>query len=164
MSKKEKSIVDNNGTVEQQSTVHLGSGEHTTDSRDCILIIEDNPLNMKLFRDLLQAQGYQVIEATDGRAGLDLTRAELPDLILLDIHLPDISGLEIAMKLKSEERTRDIPIVVITASLLSESEQSALASGCDAFLRKPVAIAELRATIEALLQDRNVRSGCEPTG
>jgi two-component system phosphate regulon response regulator PhoB len=68
------------------------------------------------------------------------------------------------MKLKSEERTRDIPIVVITASLLSESEQSALASGCDAFLRKPVAISELRATIQALLQDRSVRSGCEPTG
>lgn len=138
------------------------SGSETTDRCDCVLIIEDNPLNMKLFRDLLLAQGYQVLEATDGSAGLDLARAEAPDLILLDIHLPDVSGLEVAVKLKAEERTRDIPILVVTASLLPEAEHSALSSGCDAFLRKPIAISEFRATIASLLQDKRIRSGSEP--
>jgi two-component system, cell cycle response regulator DivK len=132
--------------------------------RDCILIIEDNPLNMKLFRDLLRAQGYQVLEATDGMAGLEVARAETPDLILLDIHLPDVSGLEVAVKLKAGQHTRDIPILVITASLLPEAEQSALSSGCDGFLRKPIAISEFRAAVASLLQHKPIRSGSEPTG
>jgi two-component system cell cycle response regulator DivK len=140
----------------------MGPGLESSDRRDCILVIEDNPLNMKLFRDLLRAQGYQVIEAGDGLAGLDLARADKPDLILLDIHLPDVSGLEVAIKLKANQQTRDIPIVVVTASVLSETERSALASGCEAFLRKPIAISEFRATIATLLQDRRVRSGSEP--
>jgi two-component system cell cycle response regulator DivK len=133
-----------------------------TDHRDCILIVEDNPLNMKLFRDLLRAQGYQVLEATDGLAGLDIARLETPDLILLDIHLPDVSGLEVAVKLKADRRTRDIPILVVTASLLPEAEQSALSSGCDGFLRKPIAISEFRAAIASLLQTKRIRSGSEP--
>ena len=137
-------------------------GPDATERRDCILIIEDNPLNMKLFRDLLRAQGYQVLEARDGLAGLDLARAESPDLILLDIHLPDVSGLDVAVKLKADRRTRDIPILVVTASLLPEAEQSALSSGCDGFLRKPIAISEFRATIASLLQHKGARSGSEP--
>src|SRR5438045_9240096 len=98
-----------------------GEEPEATDRRDCVLIIEDNPLNMKLFRDLLRAQGYQVIEASDGLAGLDLARAESPDLILLDIHLPDVSGLEVAAKLKADPRTRDIPILLATAPLLPQA-------------------------------------------
>lgn len=163
MARQDRPPHDGEEANKQPSRSELETLEETRDRRDCILIIEDNPLNMKLFRDLLRSQGYQVIEATDGQAGLDLARAETPDLILLDIHLPDVSGIEVAIKLKSEERTRDIPIVVITASLLPEAERTALASGCDAFLRKPIAISELRATIETLLQDRSIRSGCEPT-
>jgi two-component system, cell cycle response regulator DivK len=147
---------------DDRSGEQIKSGAASADHRDCILIIEDNPLNMKLFRDLLRAQGYQVIEASDGLAGLDLARAENPDLILLDVHLPDVSGLEVAVKLKADQQTRDIPIVVVTASVLSEIERSALASGCEAFLRKPIAISEFRATIATLLQDRRVRSGSEP--
>ena len=153
----------NNEAGDQHSREEGESGNEPPDRRDCILIIEDNPLNMKLFRDLLRAQGYQVLEATDGLAGLDLARAETPDLILLDVHLPDVSGLEIAAKLKTDSRTRDIPIVVVTASVLPQTEQSALTTGCDAFLRKPIAISEFRATIESLLQDRRIRSGSEPT-
>src|SRR5438874_12500218 len=147
----------------RRSREEAQSGPEATDRHDCILIIEDNPLNMKLFRDLLRAQGYQVIEASDGLAGLDLARAESPDLILLDIHLPDVSGLEVAVKLKADPRTRDIPILVVTASLLPEAEESALSSGCDGFLRKPIAISEFRAAIASLLQDKRIRSGSEPT-
>jgi two-component system cell cycle response regulator DivK len=148
---------------DDRSREQAESGPKSSDAHDCILIIEDNPLNMKLFRDLLRAQGYQVIEASDGLAGLDLARAEAPDLILLDIHLPDMSGFEVALKLKSDQQTRDIPIVVITASMLPQTEQSALASGCDGFLRKPIAISEFRETIATLLRDRRVRSGSEPS-
>jgi two-component system cell cycle response regulator DivK len=147
----------------QRAGVEVRAGSAATDRRDCILIIEDNALNMKLFRDLLRAQGYQVLEATDGLAGLDLARAETPDLILLDIHLPDVSGLEVAVKLKAAERTRDIPILVITASLLPEAEQSALSSGCDAFLRKPIAISEFRTTVASLLKEKRICTGSEPT-
>src|SRR5436305_7440 len=98
---------------DQRSREEARSGKEATDRRDGILVIEDNPLNMKLFRDLLRAQGYQVLEATDGLAGLELARAEFPDLILLDIHLPDVSGLEVAIRLKADPQTRDIPILVI---------------------------------------------------
>lgn len=159
-----KQPTDNGNKVSgQRSEEETPSESEATDRRDCVLIIEDNPLNMKLFRDLLRAQGYQVLEATDGLAGLELARAESPDLILLDIHLPDVSGLEVAVRLKADPRTRDIPILVITASLLPEAEQSALSSGCDAFMRKPIAISEFRATVASLLQDRRIRSGSEPT-
>ena len=155
---------DNGDEVaDRRSREEARSGPEPADRRDCILIIEDNPLNMKLFRDLLRAQGYQVLEASDGLAGLDLARAEAPDLILLDIHLPDVSGLEVAVKLKADRRTRNIPILVVTASLLPEAEQSALSSGCDGFLRKPIAISEFRTTVASLLQDRRIRSGTEPT-
>ena len=160
----QKKSTDNRDKVsDQRSREETRSDPEASDRRDCILIIEDNALNMKLFRDLLRAQGYQVLEAMDGLAGLDLARAETPDLILLDIHLPDVSGLEVAAKLKAEPRTRDIPILVITASLLPEAEQSAVSSGCDAFLRKPIAISEFRATVAGLLQDKRIRSGSEPT-
>lgn len=118
---------------------------------------------MKLFRDLVRSQGHHVLQAVDGQTGLDLARAEMPDLILLDIHLPDVSGLTVAVELKSDDRTRDIPILMTTASMLPQAEQSAAASGCDAFMRKPIEISEFRATIEALLQDRRIRSGRERT-
>ena len=138
-------------------------GRELPDRPHCILIIEDNPLNMKLFRDLLEAQGYQVLGATHGQTGLDLARAEVPDLILLDINLPDLSGLAVAAALKIDGRTRDIPILVVTASLLPDAEQAALASGCDAFMRKPIAISEFRASVESLLQDRRIRSRSAPS-
>jgi len=134
------------------------SAQPPSEGGECILIIEDNPLNMKLFRDLLQAQGYQTLEASDGQSGLDLARAEHPDLVLLDLHLPDISGLQVAVELKSDKRTDDVPILVVTASILPEAERSALATGCDAFLTKPITISQFRAAVLSLLQRRRVGS------
>jgi two-component system cell cycle response regulator DivK len=125
---------------------------------ECILIIEDNPLNMKLFRDVLRSQGYQVLEARDGRSGVDLALAEHPDLILLDLHLPDMSGLAVAAELKADERTQDIPILVLTASMVPEAQHAVLASGCDAFLTKPIALPQFRATVASLLKRRRLGS------
>ena len=96
-----------------------------------MLIVEDHPLNMKLFRVLLHSRGYETVEARDGTLRLDLARAENPDLIIMDFQLPDVSGIEIIRALQGDDRTRDIPIVAITASMPDEEATSA--PGRDAF-------------------------------
>jgi two-component system cell cycle response regulator DivK len=119
-----------------------------------VLIVEDHPLNMKLFRVLLHSRGYETIETKEGFAGLGLARADDPDLIIMDIQLPDISGLEIIRALKSHDRTRDIPIVAITAAM-PEEETNIRAAGADAFLRKPISGAEFLAIVRSLLHEDN---------
>jgi two-component system cell cycle response regulator DivK len=116
-----------------------------------VLIVEDHPLNMKLFRVLLHSRGYETVEARDGTVGLDLARIENPDLIIMDIQLPDISGVKVIRALKSDERTRDIPIVAITASMPDE-EAKIRAAGGDGFLRKPIAAAEFLALVRLMLR------------
>ena len=117
----------------------------------CILIVEDDPFSMKLYRDLITSRGYQILSATDGETGLDLAREHHPDLILLDVRLPALSGIEVARMLKSDERTSDIPILVISSWPITE--RAARANGGDAFLAKPVSISALWNTIECLLLD-----------
>jgi len=119
--------------------------------RKCVLIVEDHPLNMKLFQALLETQSYRTIEATEGRAGLDLASEHDPDLIILDIELRDISGIEVIRALKSAERTRHIPIVVITASM-PHAEQPIRAAGADAFMTKPIATAEFLAAVRSFIE------------
>jgi two-component system cell cycle response regulator DivK len=125
--------------------------------RKRVLIVEDHPLNMKLFRVLLHSSGYETMEARDGNLGLDLARAENPDLIIMDIQLPDVSGIQIIRALKADDRTRNIPIVAITASMPDE-EANIRAGGGDAFLRKPIAGAEFLRLVGSLL--REVEPGC----
>jgi two-component system, cell cycle response regulator DivK len=125
--------------------------------RKRVLIVEDHPLNMKLFRVLLHSRGYETVEARDGNLGLDLARAENPDLIIMDIQLPDVSGIQIIRALKADDRTRNIPIVAITASMPDE-EANIRAAGGDAFLRKPIAGAEFLRLVRSLL--REVEPGC----
>ena len=125
--------------------------------RKRVLIVEDHPLNMKLFRVLLHSRGYETVEARDGNLGLDLARAENPDLIIMDIQLPDVSGIQIIRVLKADDRTRNIPIVAITASMPDE-EANIRAAGGNAFLRKPIAGAEFLRLVRSLL--REVEPGC----
>jgi len=113
-----------------------------------VLIIEDNPLNMKLFSAIIAAQGYHVLHATDGSQGLDLAHQEHPDLIIIDVQLPDMSGLDLTRGLKADNDTRDIPIIVTTAHGLSGDDAQIRASGCDGFIAKPIAIAEFLNLIE----------------
>jgi two-component system, cell cycle response regulator DivK len=107
-----------------------------------VLIAEDNALNLKLFRDLLEYHGYTLITATLGRAAVDLAREHRPDLILLDIQLPDITGMEVAEQLKAREETRAIPIIAVTAFAMSGDRAKVLASGCDDYLAKPFNVQE----------------------
>ena len=103
-----------------------------------ILIVEDNELNMKLWNDVLEAQGYALLKTSFGLEAVEIARAHLPDLILLDIRLPDISGFDVARSLKADEVTRSIPVIALTAFVRTEHQRQALESGCDGYISKPV--------------------------
>jgi two-component system, cell cycle response regulator DivK len=119
--------------------------------RRCVLIVEDNPLNMKLFSAMLAAQGYAVLQATDGPTGLDLARRRHPDLIIMDVQLPGLSGLDVTHSLKADDATRDIPIIATTAFALRGDEEKIRASGCDGYMAKPIAISEFLELVESFM-------------
>ncbi len=108
-----------------------------------ILAVEDDPLNMRLFRDMLTWQGFTMVEAGDGERALALAAADPPDLVLLDIQLPGMSGLDLVRRFKEDARLRSVPIVAVTALALREHERLVHASGVDAYVTKPFSVAEL---------------------
>ena len=112
-----------------------------------VLIVEDNELNMKLFRDLLAAYGYATIETRRGMDALDLARQHRPDLILMDIQLPEVSGLEVTKWLKDDDDLAAIPVVAVTAFAMKGDEQRIRQGGCEAYISKPIAIASFIATV-----------------
>ena len=118
-----------------------------------VMIVEDNELNMKLFHDLLEAHGYNTIGTRNGIEALDLARAHRPDLILMDIQLPEVSGLEVTQWLKDDEALREIPIVAITAFAMKGDEEKILQGGCEAYLSKPISVARFFETIDRFLAD-----------
>jgi two-component system, cell cycle response regulator DivK len=105
-----------------------------------VLIVEDNDLNMKLFRDLLEAHGYRTLHTRDGINVLPLARQEKPDLILMDIQLPEVSGIEITKWLKNDAELRSIPVVAVTAFAMKGDEEKIRAGGCEDYLSKPIVI------------------------
>jgi two-component system cell cycle response regulator DivK len=105
-----------------------------------ILIVEDNKSDVRLLRDILEWRGYETLQTGDGLEAINLALANLPDLILMDIQLPDVSGLEVTRRLRGDERSRRIPIVAVTAFAMEWHEREALDSGCDAYISKPIAI------------------------
>jgi two-component system cell cycle response regulator DivK len=115
-----------------------------------VLYVEDNAFNRKIVRDLLQRTAYELLEATDGDAGLATARRELPDLIIMDIQLPRVSGLDVTRTLRADATTAHIPIIVITSFALSGDEQKAKAAGATAYLAKPYSPRELLHTIRQL--------------
>jgi two-component system cell cycle response regulator DivK len=117
-----------------------------------ILIVEDNELNMKLFNDLLQAHGYRTLQTKDGREVVELTRKNRPDLILMDIQLPEISGLEITKMLKADDDLRHIPVVAVTAFAMKGDEQKIRSGGCDGYIAKPISVASFLQTVSKFLQ------------
>jgi two-component system cell cycle response regulator DivK len=117
-----------------------------------VLVVEDNPANMTLATFLLKSAGYAVLSATDAEAGLALARTEQPDLVLMDIQLPGMDGLEACAILKKSEATRDIPVIALTALAMKGDEERIRAAGCDGYIAKPLAYREFLATIAARLQ------------
>lgn len=116
-----------------------------------VLIVEDNPLNLKLMRDLLEASDIQTIQTKNGREALEAARARTPDLILMDIQLPDVSGLEVTRTIKQDERLKKIPVIAITALALRGDEERILAAGCDTYIAKPISVIKLLEQVKKYL-------------
>ena len=117
-------------------------------AREQILVVEDNEKNMKLFRDVLQARGYDIVEATTGGQAVELAIEHGPDLVLMDIQLPDIDGIEALGRLRANERTASIPVLALTAQAMEGDRERFLAAGFDGYVSKPVNIVELVRTVQ----------------
>ena len=116
-----------------------------------VLIVEDNELNMKLFSDLLEAKGYETIQTRDGREALALIREHKPDLVLMDIQLPEISGIEVTRQIKGDDELKGIPVVAVTAFAMKGDEEKIRESGCDAYISKPISVPDFVATVQEFL-------------
>ena len=113
-----------------------------------ILIVEDNELNMKLFNDLLEAHGYVTLKTSNGVEAVELARSHHPDLILMDIQLPEVSGLEVTRWLKDDSQLASIPIVAITAFAMKGDEERIREGGCEAYLSKPISVTKFLETVK----------------
>lgn len=127
-----------------------------------VLIVEDNELNMKLFHDLLDAHGYQTIQTRDGMAALELARQHRPDLILMDIQLPEVSGLEVTKWLKEDEQLRDIPVVAVTAFAMKGDEERIREGGCEAYISKPISVVTFLDTIRQFIGESTEGERSQP--
>ena len=116
-----------------------------------VLIVEDNELNMKLFRDLLEAHGYQTSGTSNGYEALDLVRKMRPDLILMDIQLPEVSGLQVTKWIKQDNMLKHIPVVAVTAFAMKGDEEKIREGGCEAYLAKPISVLAFLQTVERFL-------------
>jgi two-component system cell cycle response regulator DivK len=116
-----------------------------------VLIVEDNELNMKLFRDLLEAHGYLTSGTSNGFEALDLVRKLHPDLILMDIQLPQVSGLEVTRWIKDDPELRSIPVVAVTAFAMKGDEERIREGGCEAYLSKPISVGKFIETVRRFI-------------
>ena len=117
-----------------------------------VLIVEDNDLNMKLFNDLLEAHGYDTVQTKNGLEAVGLARQHHPDLILLDIQLPEISGLEVTRQLKADTELKAIPVIAVTAFAMKGEEEKIREGGCEAYIAKPISVATFMETIQRVLK------------
>jgi two-component system cell cycle response regulator DivK len=116
-----------------------------------VLIVEDNELNMKLFHDLLAAHGYGTLQTRDGMEALSMAREHHPDLILMDIQLPEVSGLEVTRWIKEDENLKNIPVVAVTAFAMKGDEEKIRDGGCEAYLAKPISVSKFLETIRRFI-------------
>jgi two-component system cell cycle response regulator DivK len=112
-----------------------------------ILVVEDNELNMKLFRDVLVAKGFRALEATTGGEAVDMAVEQTPDLVLMDIQLPDADGVDVLRRLRTDERTAAIPVLAVTAQAMQGDRERFLAAGFDGYVSKPLHVGELIDTV-----------------
>ena len=118
-----------------------------------VLIVEDNELNMKLFNDLLQADGYVTVGTRHGGEAVDLARQHRPDLILMDIQLPEISGIDVTRRLKADPELKAIPVIAVTAFAMKGDEERIREGGCEAYLSKPISVAKFLETVRQFLPE-----------
>jgi len=118
-----------------------------------VLIVEDNELNMKLFHDLLEAHGYNTVQTRNGYEAMDLARKHLPNLILMDIQLPEVSGLDVTKWLKEDDELRTIPVIAVTAFAMKGDEDRIRQGGCEAYISKPISVSKFIETVRAYIGD-----------
>ena len=117
-----------------------------------VLIVEDNELNMKLFNDLLEGHGYATLQSRNGVEAVELARKNKPDLILMDIQLPEVSGLQVTQWIKADEELRAIPVIAVTAFAMKGDEEKIRQGGCEAYLSKPISVAKFLETVKNYLK------------
>lgn len=121
------------------------------DEAKTVLVVEDNDLNMKLFHDLLEAHAYNIIQTKDGMDALRLARQYHPDLILMDIQLPEVSGLEVTKWIKEDDTLKSIPVVAVTAFAMKGDEEKIRQGGCEAYIAKPISVTNFLETVQRFL-------------
>ena len=134
-------------TYQENVRAFAGRRPKVAGSHKTVLIVEDNELNMKLFHDLLDAHGYKTIQTRDGLEALDLARKHHPDLILMDIQLPEVSGLEVTKWLKDDDDLCHIPIIAVTAFAMKGDEDRIRSGGCQAYISKPISVVTFLETV-----------------
>lgn len=137
------------GIAEYEATNLTKAGPMTK----TVMIVEDNDLNMKLFHDLLDAHGYQTLQTRNGMEALALAREHHPDLILMDIQLPEVSGLEVTKWLKDDDNLRSIPVVAVTAFAMKGDEERIREGGCEAYISKPISVSKFMDTVRQFIGD-----------
>jgi len=118
-----------------------------------ILIVEDNELNMKLFNDLLEAKGYSIFKTKNGMEALEIAKEHKPDLILMDIQLPEVSGLEVTKWIKEDDTISHIPVIAVTAFAMKGDEERIRQGGCEAYISKPISVGSFIKTIQHHIGD-----------
>jgi len=116
-----------------------------------VLIVEDNELNMKLFHDLLVAHGYETLQTSNGLKAVEIARENIPDLILMDIQLPEVSGLDVIKWIKEDDTLRQIPVIAVTAFAMKGDEERISAGGCEAYISKPISVGKFLETVKEFL-------------
>ena len=136
---------------QERSATISGRNPEVRQMSKTVLIVEDNELNMKLFHDLLEAHGYHTVQTRSGIDALSLARQHRPHLILMDIQLPEVSGLEVTRWLKDDEELRDIPVIAVTAFAMKGDEERIRQGGCEAYISKPISIGTFLETVRRYL-------------
>lgn len=132
-------------------SVGLGRCRERVFEMKTVLIVEDNELNMKLFHDLLESKGYNILQTREGLDALRLARKHRPDLILMDIQLPEVSGLEVTKWIKEDDDLKGIPVIAVTAFAMKGDEEKIREGGCEAYIAKPISVSSFLATIGRFL-------------
>ena len=138
-------------TYQESSKTIAGRRPEAARVAKTVLIVEDNELNMKLFHDLLDAHGYKTLQTRSGIEALKIAREQRPDLILMDIQLPEVSGLEVTRWLKDDEELREIPVIAVTAFAMKGDEEKIREGGCESYIAKPISVANFVETVKKFL-------------
>ena len=139
-------------TIQHRSGTLEGLKPGTRRGGKTVLIVEDNELNMKLFHDLLDAHGYATLQTRNGMEALKLARTHRPNLILMDIQLPEVSGLEVTKWIKEDDDLRSIPVIAVTAFAMKGDEEKIRQGGCEAYLAKPISLTNFLETVEKYIR------------